>query len=74
MIVFNRVPSRSQRAHVVMNEVKERGLPVARTTLGNRNAFGDSFFSGRGVAELAPGKAREEILALYGECNQIING
>lgn len=65
LVVLNRVPPRSGLADEITSQVKERGLDIAKSRLGNRQAFAASFMAGKGVSEAQPrSKAAQEIKAL----------
>ncbi len=68
LLVLNRVPPRGRVPELVREAIKERKLPVARATLGNRLAFVSSLLDGKGVTETAPkSPAAAEIRALTRE-------
>jgi chromosome partitioning protein len=53
LLVLNRVPARSRAADAIRAEIEAKGWPLAKTGLGNRQAFAASINEGRGIAELA---------------------
>jgi chromosome partitioning protein len=68
LMVLNRVPARSRAAEAIRAEIAAERWPLARASLGNRQAFAASIGEGRGVAESAPGSAAgQEIKALAAE-------
>ncbi|MEL6360749.1 MAG: ParA family partition ATPase [Pseudomonadota bacterium] len=68
LFVINRAPPRARVADLIRAKLKESGLPVASTELGNRAAFAQSLASGRGVHETAPSSlATQELTALTAE-------
>ncbi|MEM9878071.1 MAG: ParA family partition ATPase [Pseudomonadota bacterium] len=68
VLVLNRVPPRSKLADEVTAAAKKKGLSVAKSRLGNRQAFAASFMAGKGIMEASPrSKAGEEITALAQE-------
>ncbi|MGI9418617.1 MAG: ParA family partition ATPase [Geminicoccaceae bacterium] len=68
LLVLNRVPPRSLAADAVAAEIKKRKWPVARSRLGNRQAFAASINEGKGVIETARSAAAgKEIGALSKE-------
>lgn len=65
LLVLNRVPPRSLAADAVEAEIKAKKWPLAKTRLGNRQAFAASINEGKGVVETArTGAAGKEIEAL----------
>jgi chromosome partitioning protein len=68
LLVANRVPARGRLVEEVLAKMREEKLPVARTTLGNRQAFAASLMEGQGVTEWDPsGLAADEARALMAE-------
>ncbi len=68
LLVLNRVPPRSLAADAVAAEIKSKKWPLARTRLGNRQAFAASVNEGKGVIETSRGSAAgKEIDALAKE-------
>ncbi len=68
LLVLNRTPPRSLAAEAVVAEIKKKKWPLARTRLGNRQAFAASINEGKGVIETArTGAAGREIEALAKE-------
>ena len=53
LLVLNRVPPRSLAADAVAAEITRRKWPLAKTRLGNRQAFAASINEGKGVTETA---------------------
>lgn len=54
LLVLNRVPPRGRAADAVRAEIQSNKWPLARNSLGNRQAFAASVNEGCGVAETAP--------------------
>ncbi len=74
MLVLNRVPPRGHLADTIRSLIAEKNLPLARTALGNRQAFAAAVLAGQGVAEAEPGSpAAEEIAALAQELHDRLN-
>lgn len=68
LLVLNRVPPRSLAAEAVATEITERKWPLARSVLGNRQAFAASINEGKGIVETARSStAGQEIEALAKE-------
>jgi chromosome partitioning protein len=68
LLVLNRVPARSRAAEAIQAAIAEKGWPLAKARLGNRQAYAASINEGQGVAELAPASpAGQEIEALAKE-------
>jgi chromosome partitioning protein len=68
LLVANRVPARGRLVEEVLAKMREEKLPVARTTLGNRQGFAASLMEGQGVTEWDPhGMAADEVRALMAE-------
>lgn len=68
LLVLNRTPPRGLAAEAVIAEIKKKKWSLARTRLGNRQAFAASISDGKGVAETAPKSAAgKEIEALAKE-------
>jgi chromosome partitioning protein len=57
LIVLNRVPPRARVADSLVAEMTRAGMPLSRTSLGNRTAFVASMIDGRGVTEFDPRSA-----------------
>ena len=65
LLVLNRVPARGLAAEAVKAEIKANKWPLAKASLGNRQAFAASIGEGRGVVETAARSAAgREISAL----------
>jgi len=68
LLVLNRVPPRSVAADAVVADIKSRKWPLAKSSLGNRQAFAASINEGKGVIETTrTGAAGKEIAALAKE-------
>jgi chromosome partitioning protein len=68
LLVLNRVPARGRAAEAVRADIEARGWPLAKASLGNRQAFAASLGEGRGVLETAPrSPAGQEVAALAAE-------
>ena len=68
LLVLNRVPPRSLAADAVADDIKKKKWPLAKTRLGNRQAFAASINDGKGVVETARRSAAgKEIDALSKE-------
>lgn len=68
LLVLNRVPPRGRQLAEVTDAIAAEGLPLARTTLGNRTAFATSIGRGQGVVESEPRSvAADEVRALAAE-------
>ena len=68
LLVVNRLPPRGRLPDVVIAVIREMGVPMAETTLGNRIAFAASLMAGKGVVETEAGSAAaHEITALAEE-------
>ncbi|KAF0117320.1 MAG: chromosome partitioning protein [Rhodospirillaceae bacterium] len=68
LLVVNRLPPRGKLPDVVIAAIRETGVLVAETMLGNRTAFASSLMAGKGVVETeANGTAAQEISALAEE-------
>ncbi len=68
IIVLNRVPPRARLADQLLQGLKDDGVPLARSHVGNRIAFASSLMEGKGVTESAPSSlAAAEIRLLAGE-------
>ncbi len=64
-LVLNRAPTSGRLLDSVTAAIRERGLPLADATIGNRAAFAQAFMAGLGAVESAPrGVAAEEMRAL----------
>ena len=73
LIVLNRVPPRGKLSDAMRAELTARDLPVARTALGNRQAFAASLLAGAGVTETHEhSAAAREIAALATEISDRI--
>lgn len=73
LLVLNRLPPRGRLVDVVREKIAEEGLPLARTSLGNRSAFAASMMEGKGVVESQPrGTAAQEIRALAQEIGAVL--
>jgi chromosome partitioning protein len=71
LLVLNRVPPRGNMPAAVRDAIRQKKLPVARTTLGNRQAFASSLMEGRGVTETEPSSAAAaEVMALASELSR----
>ncbi len=71
MLVLNRVPPRGNTPAAVRDAIRQKKLPVARVSLGNRLAFASSLMEGRGVTESEPSSsASAEVLALASEISR----
>ncbi len=68
LLVVNRLPPRSRLSGLMVSSIREMGLSVAETVLGNRIAFAVSMMEGRGAVETAKNStAAHEILSLAAE-------
>lgn len=68
LLVLNRVPARGRAAEAVKAEIRSNKWPLARTQLGNRQAFAASIGEGKGVVETgAKTLAGKEIASLAKE-------
>ena len=68
ILVLNRVPAQGKIAKDLHSALLENELPLARTTIGNRNSFIYAFLQGMGVVESEPfSRATEEIKNLTAE-------
>ncbi len=64
-MTLNRVPAQGKLAEQVLKELRQKGLTVLDTPLGNRSGFASAFAAGLGVTEAAPrSQAAEEVRAL----------
>ena len=71
VLVLNRVPPRGNMPAAVRDAITQKKLPVARATLGNRQAFASSLMEGLGVTESEPSSAASaEVLALATEISR----
>ncbi len=71
LLVLNRTPPRGLAAEAVVSEIKKKQWLLARTRLGNRQAFAASINEGKGVAETArKSAAGKEIEALAKEISR----
>lgn len=57
LLVLNRAPSRGKLLDHIRAMIEEDGLPLARSTLGNRSAYAASMMEGKGVVETQPKSA-----------------
>ncbi|NMJ42320.1 ParA family protein [Roseomonas sp. JC162] len=65
LLVLNRAPASGRLLDSVTAAIRDRGLPLAGATIGNRTAFAQAFMAGLGAVEAAPkGVAAEEMRAL----------
>ena len=65
LLVLNRAPASGRLLDSVTAAIRDRGLPLADATIGNRTAFAQAFMAGLGAVEAAPkGVAAEEMRAL----------
>ena len=65
LLVLNRAPASGRLLDSVTAAIRERGLPLAGATIGNRAAYAQAFMAGLGAVEAAPkGVAAEEMRAL----------
>ena len=65
LLVLNRAPASGRLLDSVTAAIRDRGLPLADATIGNRTAFAQAFMAGLGAVEAAPkGVAAEETRAL----------
>lgn len=68
LLVLNRTPPRSLAAEAVIAEIRARKWPLAKSRLGNRQAFAASINEGKGVVETAfKSAAGKEVDALAKE-------
>ena len=68
LFVINRAPPRARIAERIRDKIRECGLPVAATEIGNRAGFTDALAQGRSVTETSPrSAAAREINALTDE-------
>jgi len=68
LVVLNRMPPRAKLADIITGKVAELGLPVARTTLGNRVALAAAMMEGKGITEhRGTSVAAKEVKALVKE-------
>lgn len=68
LLVLNRTPPRGLAAEAVIAEIKAKKWPLAKTRLGNRQAFAASINQGKGVSETTRSSAAgKEIQALAKE-------
>lgn len=68
ILVLNRVPAQGKISKDLHSALLENGLPLAQTTIGNRNSFIYAFLQGIGVVESEPSsRATEEIKNLTAE-------
>lgn len=64
-LVLNRAPAAGRLLESVTAAIRDRGLPLAGATIGNRTAFAQAFMAGLGAVEAAPkGVAAAEMRAL----------
>ena len=57
LIVLNRVPPRARIADALVADMTRAGMPICRSSLGNRTAFVAAMIDGRGVTETEPRSA-----------------
>jgi len=57
LIVLNRVPPRARIADALVADMTRAGMPICRSSLGNRTAFVAAMIDGRGVTESEPRSA-----------------
>jgi chromosome partitioning protein len=75
LLVLNRMPPRGRLAGEMAALLQGFGVPVARTSLGNRAAYAAALAEGRAVSELEPrGKAAAETAALADEVEAWLSG
>ena len=68
ILVLNRVPAQGKISSELHSSLLQNDIPIANTTIGNRNSFATSFLYGQGVVELDPrSRASEEIVSLAHE-------
>lgn len=68
MLVLNRVPAQGKMSKELHDSLAQNDIPLARTTIGNRNDFVSAFLHGQGATEYdSKSKAAEEIKNLSGE-------
>jgi chromosome partitioning protein len=68
LLVLNRVPPRSSAAAEIAEAAHKLGVPVAKTTLGNRVALASALNAGLGITEFqSSGSATSEVSALAAE-------
>lgn len=68
LLVLNRVPPRTRVATAVEAKLADLGVPVAKTTIGNRSGFAAAMMDGLTLGETQPGsRGAEEIAALWAE-------
>ena len=61
ILVLNRVPAQGKISSELHASLSENQIPLAKTTVGNRNSFVTSFLYGKGVTESEPrSRASEE--------------
>ena len=71
LLVLNRVPARGKVADAIRDQIRANKWPLAKASLGNRQAFQASIGEGRGVAESAASSpAGREIEALAKEIHR----
>jgi chromosome partitioning protein len=72
-VVLNRVPATGKQREAIEREMRERGLVVLPTWLGNRAAFSQAFGQGLGVVEAGPRtQAASELRSLVDAMLQVI--
>ena len=72
-VVMNRT-DRTTLAGMTKGALGELDVPVLKTTLGNRVAFGEATLAGQGVVDFAPGSpAAEETSALVHEVLRVLS-
>ncbi|WP_309347878.1 ParA family partition ATPase [Telmatospirillum sp.] len=73
LLILNRLPPRGRLADTIRARIEAEGMPLARSTLGNRSSFAASMMDGKGVVETQPkGTAANEIRALACEIADIL--
>jgi chromosome partitioning protein len=71
-LMFNRTPPTSRLRETIAADLAARGLPLLRSTLGNRAGFAHAFAAGLGVTEAAPrSTAAAELRALLAELQEL---
>jgi chromosome partitioning protein len=68
LLVLNRVPPRANLTEQMGAKLKELGVPIAKSQIGNRVGLAAALADGKGIFETAPhSRAAEEITALSRE-------
>jgi chromosome partitioning protein len=71
-LMFNRAPPASKLRDAIAADVAGRGLPLLRSSLGNRAGFVHAFAAGLGVTEAAPrSTAAKELRSLLAEVQEL---